>query len=273
MLKDSIFIFLTLSICLHFMLYSGLSASKQDTANTQDISIEIIDKSAKNLKKQQIVEQQKRVNDELPDESAFLSQFNQTVKEQTQAKRVGKFINTAGHSNEPQKEADFRPKKVKPKKMSPNGLPTLDDLRLKTNYQQQRPSGMASQNDDHIDKVKEGVQTLLSTREFLYYSYYTRIKNKLRRHWGNKVREKVSFLMKKGRSIASTRDRITKVIIVLNDSGVLVRVQVVGQSGVIDLDEAAVEAFREAAPFPNPPRGMIETDGNVRIFWDFVLEA
>ena len=45
------------------------------------------------------------------------------------------------------------------------------------------------------------------------------------------------------------------------------------QSGVIDLDSAAVEAFREAAPFPNPPKGMVEGDGTIKIRWDFVLEA
>jgi protein TonB len=41
----------------------------------------------------------------------------------------------------------------------------------------------------------------------------------------------------------------------------------------MDLDSAAVEAFRQAAPFPNPPKGMVEADGTIKIRWDFVLEA
>jgi protein TonB len=48
---------------------------------------------------------------------------------------------------------------------------------------------------------------------------------------------------------------------------------VVGPSGLTDLDDAAVEAFRAAAPFPNPPNGIVEGDGLIRIRWDFILEA
>jgi protein TonB len=80
-------------------------------------------------------------------------------------------------------------------------------------------------------------------------------------------------LFQQGRSIASARDRITKLLIVLNPAGTLVNVQVLSDSGVRDLDDAAIEAFRAAAPFPNPPKGIIETDGTVKIRWDFVLET
>jgi protein TonB len=50
-------------------------------------------------------------------------------------------------------------------------------------------------------------------------------------------------------------------------------VQVVSDSGVRDLDQAAVEAFQEAAPFPNPPSGIVDSDGTIKIRWDFILEA
>ncbi|MCB0361740.1 MAG: energy transducer TonB, partial [Bdellovibrionales bacterium] len=69
------------------------------------------------------------------------------------------------------------------------------------------------------------------------------------------------------------RDRITRVLITLDKNGSLIQVQVLGQSGLVELDSAAVDAFRAAAPFPNPPQGMVEHDGNIRIRWDFILEA
>ena len=50
-------------------------------------------------------------------------------------------------------------------------------------------------------------------------------------------------------------------------------VQVLNDSGIRDLDDAAVEAFKEAAPFPNPPEGIVESDGTIKIRWDFILEA
>jgi len=48
---------------------------------------------------------------------------------------------------------------------------------------------------------------------------------------------------------------------------------VIGDSGIQDLDDAAIEAFKAAAPFPNPPKGVVENDGTVQIRWDFVLET
>jgi TonB family protein len=131
----------------------------------------------------------------------------------------------------------------------------------------------ASATDDHLKNVETGNQTLLSTREFVYYSYYNRIKDKLRQYWEPKIKEKMEHILRTGRTIASSSDRITRIIIILDNTGKLVRVQVVGASGVQDLDDAAVEAFRAAAPFPNPPKGIIENDGTVKIRWDFVLEA
>jgi protein TonB len=95
----------------------------------------------------------------------------------------------------------------------------------------------------------------------------------LNQHWGPKVREKVNQLYKQGRSIASSEDKVTKLLITLNKGGVLIKVQVIGDSGIRDLDEAAVEAFRAAAPFPNPPPGIVDPDGMIKIRWDFILEA
>ena len=79
--------------------------------------------------------------------------------------------------------------------------------------------------------------------------------------------------IRKGRSIASSQDRITRVLITLDRNGTLVSIKIIGESGIGELDAAAVDAFRSASPFPHPPQGMIETDGNIHIRWDFILEA
>ncbi len=80
-------------------------------------------------------------------------------------------------------------------------------------------------------------------------------------------------LFTQGRNIAATGDKITKIIITLDSRGILMKVQVLENSGVKDLDDAAVEAFRAAAPFPNPPKGIADPDGTIKIRWDFVLEV
>lgn len=136
-----------------------------------------------------------------------------------------------------------------------------------------KSQGLASQTLDYIKDIDPGLETLLSTREFIYYTFYNRIRNQLNQHWGPMVRERLTKLFSEGRNIASTDDKVTKILVTLDNKGTLIKVQVIGDSGVRDLDEAAVDAFKKAAPFPNPPRGIVDPDGTIKIRWDFILEA
>lgn len=260
--------------------------------------------------KGQIVEQdENQLNDEKPEDAKFLSRHNQKVVKQTQAAVHGKFRNTDGSSGAKKtkreagkvdeksgKEAD-QDVKVADKTDDPrpqkNVVTAKDGMQAKSKPEMKdlMPSFKPvpppidsdkiaegggegpSATDDSLKDVATGMQTLLSTREFVYYSYYNRIKDKLRQYWEPKIKEKMERIVRQGRRIASNTDRITRIVIILDDTGTLVRVQIVGASGVNDLDDAAVEAFRAAAPFPNPPKGIVDPDGTIKIRWDFILEA
>ncbi len=129
----------------------------------------------------------------------------------------------------------------------------------------------ASQSSDYIKELEPGLETLLSSKEFLYHTYYSHIRSRLDQSWGTKVREKLSSLHRQKRHVASSGDKITRCLVVLDKLGALKQVLIIGKSGLQELDEAVVEAFRLAAPFPNPPHGMIDRDGTIKIRWDFVL--
>jgi outer membrane biosynthesis protein TonB len=43
-------------------------------------------------------------------------------------------------------------------------------------------------------------------------------------------------------------------------------------SGIKELDDAAIESFNDAGPFPNPPKGLV-VDGKVTIEWGFVVKS
>jgi protein TonB len=58
----------------------------------------------------------------------------------------------------------------------------------------------------------------------------------------------------------------------INHKGEIVHVKVIGTSGVRELDEAAVESFNKAGPFPNPPQGMLK-NGVATIEWGFVVKS
>lgn len=294
--------FLLFSLAIHLMLVGFFVGAKLTPVShhTAKIEVEYVtpdeltppeeEQPVKKIKGQQampdqVVEQQKRVNDEKDEDSRFLSAFDQKVMKQTRADRNGQFKNTAkgGQPDEGQKDGEKKEqveneKSVK-KTHDKGELPDLKDLLPKfalnpgPKAMKFDESGDPSQTDDYLKDVQSGLQTLLSTREFIYYSYYNRIKESLRQHWEPNVREKVKIIYRKGRNIASAKDRITQVQVVLDKNGELIRVEIITRSGVESLDAAAVEAFKDAAPFPNPPKGMIEKDGTIKIRWDFVLEA
>ncbi len=249
----------------------------------------------------QVVDQnEKSINDEKSDKAKFLSAKDQVVKKQTVATNLGDFRNRQQEQNVAKGDAgkpklqlkDLKPnldigKMVEKRLQEEQKLEKeLDENALKVAEKQKAPqrqevasenpgnSGAeASQTTDYLKDVEKGMETMLTTREFVYYTFYARIRRQLNQHWGGKVREKLSKIFKEGRSIASNEDKVTKLLITLNRTGQLVKVQVVSDSGVRDLDQAAVEAFQEAAPFPNPPTGIVDPDGTIKIRWDFILEA
>lgn len=292
-LSKSLIAFILISFLLHLSLWKGLNLfrSQKSESNRPKVEVVIVDKSeqkprppTKDSLSQQIVEQNKQpLNDELPDQARFLSQHNQRVQEETRAQATGKFSNLAqpGTPQVGDTDGEKREEITKNHKRSKGGhLPDLSSLKPDFSLTPdlrvtppELPPGRPSQTDDYLKDTKLGIQTLLSTKEFVYYSYYNRIKEKIRQHWEPTIRENVRMAIRRGRSIASTRDRVTRVLITLDKDGTLLQVQVLGESGIVELDEAAVQAFREAAPFPNPPQGMIEQDGYIRIRWDFILEA
>lgn len=250
------------------------------------------------LSRNQIVEQSETsANEEVPENARFLSAKNQKVEKQTQAANRGEFQNlkkAAPQKTGPKgdgKQNNLAKSEESKKQIAKDLFKTFDATEaLERQKLADKESGLGegrgsgeqntgtgaetSQTNDYLKDVNVGLETVLNTREFKYYSYYNRIRKQLAQHWEGRVRDKLSKMFKEGRAPAATnQDRITKLMIVLNDKGTLVRVQVISDSGVRDLDDAAIEAFRAAAPFPNPPKGIVEGDGTVKIRWDFVLET
>ncbi len=249
----------------------------------QILSLEIIDPNSiekvhpKDEEKKLIVDQDK-VNEEVDPLAQYLSSHNQKVFKETVAQNHGDFQNKKVNAK-PSQEVLSQQAKPQSVVLPRDLFGSYKDSLAKTLEKQQQTKGTpqvgadVSRTRDYLPGKEAGLETLLSTKEFVYYTYYNRIRNQLSQYWEPKIKQKILALFKQGRRIASTEDRITKVLITLDSKGVLIKVQVLGASGVQDLDEVAVEAFKAAAPFPNPPKGIIEADGTVKIQWDFVIES
>lgn len=288
-------IFITISIAIHISLAAVLFVLPKVQQHFAPIEIVLLDEAATDIEvatqdeknPTRIVETEADDNEKNPENknAKYLSAKNNTVEKETMAQLGETYKNAQPLAQKPVKAAKksqpslfgekFNAYDVMAKKAA-NGKADFNGQQqdYTQNAQQGNDRGVASTSTDKLAHVEQSLKTQLNTREYKYYGYYQRIKNQLNQFWQPEVRQKVSRLMTQGRTIASeSNNKVTKLIIVLNDAGTLVKVQVIGESGVRDLDEAAIEAFRQAAPFPNPPKGMVENDGTIKIRWDFVVES
>ncbi|MEQ1721662.1 MAG: TonB family protein [Pseudobdellovibrio sp.] len=278
--------FILASILVHISVLGLLLLSshfQNNQKNTETVEISFIDPSELSKTKKpepvSVVEtDSKTANNELSENAKFLSEKSNTVKTETKAKTGEKFHNTKTAAKEPKKTvvAKAQTENTKPNFFAP-GFDAYAALNKKEIQKQlaQKGSGSTegSTTNDSLENVKDDLITRLNTKEYKYFGYYNRIKTQLNQWWVPKVQQKFTKMMRQGRTIASEENKITKLVITLNDVGNLVNVQVLAESGVRDLDDAAIEAFRSAAPFPNPPKGMVDSDGKVKIRWDCVVES
>ena len=131
--------------------------------------------------------------------------------------------------------------------------------------------GLAS-TTDYVENIPLGDVSSLNTTENKFYGFYHRIKLKLEQHWGSTIRDRARRLYKKGGRLPASDSLITSLTIVLSDKGQIIDIKIEGTSGIRELDQAAIESFNKAGPFPNPPKGLL-VDGRAVISWGFVVKS
>lgn len=231
--------------------------------------------------KKQIVNTENLEKNIKPKDPKYLSEKDNTFERQTKASIVDTFKTAGqGQKNAQDNKSAKMKKKSLPKKLSLSDLMVakndtteiMKEMKMKKGLKNGdvNKSGLA-QNNDYLEDVKLGDFTNLNTVEFKYYGFYHRIRQQLEQHWGNSIREKAQVLFKRGRSIASA-DNITSLRVILDHKGNIVKIIVKATSGIGELDEAAVESFNKAGPFPNPPKGMM-VNGQAIIEWGFVVKS
>lgn len=155
-------------------------------------------------------------------------------------------------------------------KGSPNaqdGLPSLAALKP-TVGTIARISGSPSR--DHIEGLPEGDGTFLNTKEFKYATFFFRVRDSVAGYWDDLVAQEYRRRDPTG-NIYGVRNRATLLTIQLSPEGRLTEVRVASSSGVEFLDAVAVQAFKMAEPFPNPPTGIADEDGRIRFNFQFTV--
>jgi TonB family protein len=146
-------------------------------------------------------------------------------------------------------------------------LPTLSAL-MPTFGTTAKISGSPSR--DYVEGLPEGDGTFLNTKEFKYATFFYRVRDSVASYWEDLAASEYRRRDPTG-NIYGIRDRSTLLRIQLNREGGLADVRVEQSSGVDFLDHVAVEAFKKAEPFPNPPAGIADEDGSIRFNFQFVV--
>jgi hypothetical protein len=131
-------------------------------------------------------------------------------------------------------------------------------------HEQDRFAG--SPSNDWLPEVRRGDRTALDAHEFLYASFW------------NRVKQLVSFYADQTLANAYPSVPVTRLKYEMELGGLigldgqLVAIETVQPSGVPEFDEAIREAFRLAAPFPDPPAPAAESDGYIHLRnFEFVI--
>ena len=241
-----------------------------------------------------------------PDKARFLSEFDSRVRKETKARtrRLGSLL-TAGSArrivpqprNGPKSAKSIRQKMERrpdPLTMRPEERPGVElprkrpDRREGREGQKRRPkprltladlrftrgaakSVIGSAFPDALEDVPEGDQTLLNTKRWRFSSFFNRVKRAVAQHWHPDVvyREKDPT-----GKLYGYRSRLTVVRVWLYPDGRLKDIVLLKSCGLPFLDEEAIRAFRAAAPFPKPPKRLVDRrTGLITFRFGFLFEV
>jgi TonB family protein len=148
--------------------------------------------------------------------------------------------------------------------MTPPGAPML------TPSQQQIARAIGGGTQDHLKDIDDGDETSLNAKKWKFASFFNRVKAQVRERWRP---ADVYRRRDPTGSIYGSKDRYTLLRVQLKPDGSLANVALETPSGVEFLDDEAIEAFKEAQPFPNPPSQLVDAgSGMIDFKFGFYFE-
>jgi len=253
------------------------------------IKVKLIAEAVKAMElsqKKQIVQSEDSETSEKRDK-AFLSDKDRSFDREVVSRKIDTFNKAAkGNAQQDQiaeKVQGDKKKSLKDMKLSDIGMGTFESASKEIAHVPANKSKKGTENgdelsqgfsatNDYVQEVALGDFTHLNTVEYKFYGFYHRIRQKLEQFWGNSIQEKSHQLFRSGRRMPASQDLITSLQVTLNEKGEIVAVKILGASGVRELDDAAVESFNQAGPFPNPPKELL-INGKATIEWGFVVKT
>lgn len=297
-MKRFLTLFILLSIFFHLSGYWGSFVIKTPSLSNpnknQSIEFNLIEKEdpSKDSTNQlpapiRFTEAPKEVLDDSLDRLRkkvdILSEKVQRVKKETRADLFGL---TKNRQKQPETQKDRLNPPTKPTTNPTNttiakssSIDSLDgtleqDLNRNSNAAMAKANsldpGLSTFGNQLNKNVDIGAFTALNTDRHLFYSFYSRIEDMIRPPWEDDVSSEARQLNATN-PLRPKGGWSSRIDVILNPEGKLVRVALLKSSGIKGFDNAAISAFQKADFFPHPPKGMVNEDGVIVLKYLFTV--
>jgi len=211
-----------------------------------------------------------------PKDARYESDRNRMVEKETRARQTNVIPNVAGDPNS-KAAKDQKAKKAAPRtnaKKIPlsnlsnfQGLPVPGPRPDQSQEAVRRHGGPGNTGDQALmdDSVPEGAENMLNTVESVYYSFYARMYEQIGPLWQSIISERVY------RRHPPQGDYVTEAEIIFDSEGNFEEARIEHGSGIREFDDAIPSAWKKVPRFPNPPRGLIQSDGKIHMGWTFAV--
>jgi TonB family protein len=135
--------------------------------------------------------------------------------------------------------------------------------------EQQMARAVGSGSQDALKDIDDGEETALNSKRWKFASFFNRVKRQVADHWHP---EEAYRRGDPTGSVYGSKNRLTVLRVQLKPDGTLANVALEQPSGVEFLDDEAIEAFKQAQPFPNPPRQLVDEGGVISFRFGFLFE-
>lgn len=154
-------------------------------------------------------------------------------------------------------------------RLGQDGMPAGGEVAL-TPSSAQLARALGSGTQDALKDVDEGDETALNSKKWRFSAFFNRVKRQVQEHWHP---DDVYRRRDPTGAINGRTNRLTIVRVQLNPNGNLANVELETPSGLDFLDDEALQSFRLAQPFPNPPHQLIDAnDGLINFQFGFLFE-
>jgi TonB family protein len=134
--------------------------------------------------------------------------------------------------------------------------------------EEQMARAVGSGTQDALKDIDDGEETALNSKRWKFASFFNRVKKQVADHWHP---EEAYRRSDPTGSVYGSKNRLTVLRVQLKPDGTLANVALEQASGVEFLDDEAIEAFKQAQPFPNPPLQLVD-QGTINFRFGFLFE-